>query len=85
MYNNTGELKINLKNLRLRTLNSKNKISRNFLIKGKIKLCHLDINVYEDTIKSFLFVDKHIVKNGIIIFDDYGIFKVDGILKAIKK
>ncbi len=86
VYNNTGELKINLKKFKIKNFKiAKTRFPRNFLIKGKIKLCHLDINVYEDTIKSFLFVDKHIVKNGIIIFDDYGIFKVDGILKAIKK
>jgi hypothetical protein len=45
----------------------------------------LDINVYEDTVKSFIAIDKHLIKNGVIVFDDYGIFKVDGIIKSVNK
>ena len=86
VYTKTNELKKNLNKFKIKNFRIiKTRFPKNFLIKGKIKLCHLDINVYEDTIKSFLFIDKHLVKNGVIVFDDYGIFKVDGILNAIKK
>ena len=49
----------------------------------KIKFCHLDINVYEDTVKSFLFVDKYLVKKGIIVFDDYNAIDYPGVFKAV--
>ena len=38
----------------------------------KIKLCHIDVNTYKSTKKCFYYVKNKIVKNGIIIFDDYG-------------
>ena len=44
----------------------------------------MDINVFKDTVKSFIEIDKYLIKGGIIVFDDYGIFKVDGIVAAIK-
>ena len=64
---------------------TKLRFPKNFKFRRKIKLCHLDINVYEDTVKSFIEIDKHLIKNGVIIFDDYGIFKVDGIIKSVNK
>ena len=86
VYNKTEELKKNLNKFKIKNFKIvKTRFPKKFLIKRKIKFCHLDINVYEDTVKSFLFVDKYLVKKGIIVFDDYGIFKVDGILNAIKK
>ena len=51
----------------------------------KIKLCHIDVNTYKSTKKAFYFVDKRMEKNGIIIFDDYGIFGTDSIKKFIKE
>ena len=49
----------------------------------KIKLCHIDVNTYKSTKESFDFVKKKIIKNGIIIFDDYGILGVEQIIKFI--
>ena len=86
VYSKTDELIENLKIFKIKKYKVlKKRFPKKVSIKKKIKLCHLDINIYEDTVKSFIFVDKHLIKNGIIVFDDYGIFKVDGILKAIKK
>lgn len=48
-----------------------------------IKLCHIDVNTYLDAKKVFLAIEKKIKKNGIIIFDDFGIWGVDGIKKLI--
>ena len=38
---------------------------------------------YEDTKKIFSYIEKKIVKGGIIVFDDFGIWGVDGIKKFI--
>ena len=86
VYNKTDELKKNLLHYKIENFEiNKLRFPKNFKFKRKIKLCHLDINVYEDTVKAFIAVDKYLIKKGVIIFDDYGIFKVDGILKSIKK
>ena len=86
VYDKTDELKKNLVKFKIQNFKIiKTRFPKKFSVKNKIKLCHLDINVYEDTVKSFLFVDKHLVKNGIIVFDDFGIFKLDGIFKAVKE
>ena len=50
---------------------------------SKIKICHLDVNTYYDTKKAFEWIEKKIIKNGVIIFDDFGIWGVDGIKKFI--
>ena len=51
----------------------------------KIKLWHIDVNVYKATKESFEFVEKRLIKGGIIIFDDYGIYGVDSVKKFISK
>ena len=50
---------------------------------NKIKLCHIDVNTFKDTKNIFEFVDKKIINGGIIIFDDFGIWGVDGIKNYI--
>lgn len=49
----------------------------------KIKLCHIDVNTFESTRKTFQYVEKKIIKNGIIVFDDYGIFSVNSVKKFV--
>ena len=86
IYDDITELKNNIESLRLKNYKIKKcRFPKSFTIKNKIKLCHLDINIYKDTLKAFIFVDKHLIKNGIIVFDDYGVFKVDEIIITIKK
>lgn len=86
VYEKTDELKKNLKDFKIKNFNIiKTRFPKKFKFYNKIKLCHLDINVYEDTLSSFIEVDKYLVKNGVIVFDDFGIFKVDGIIKSVKK
>ena len=51
----------------------------------KIKLCHIDVNTYVSTKKSFQYVKNKIVKNGIIIFDDYGIHGVEKVTNFVNK
>lgn len=52
---------------------------------NKIKLCHIDVNIFKETENCFQFVNKLLIKNGIIIFDDYGIWGANGIKKFIQK
>ena len=52
---------------------------------NKVKLCHIDVNTYESTKEVFEFVDQKLIKGGIVIFDDFGIWGVDGIKKYIYK
>jgi O-methyltransferase len=84
-YQNLDELKKNIQSKKIKKYKIvKTRFPKNFKIRKKIKFCHLDINIYKDTLNSFKFVDKFMTKGGIIVFDDYGIFKVDEILKVIK-
>ena len=39
---------------------------------NKVKLCHIDVNTYESTKEVFEFVDKKLIKGGMVIFDDFG-------------
>jgi len=72
--------KFNLKNIKI----VKCFFPKNFKIKSKcIKICHLDINTYRSTKNSFFYVDKKMLKNGVIIFDDYGIYTNKNIIKFI--
>jgi O-methyltransferase len=50
---------------------------------NRVKLCHFDVNTYSETKNCFEFVNKKIVKGGVMVFDDYGIWGVDGIKKFI--
>ena len=61
-----------------------NNIKKNLNLK-KIKLCHIDVNVYISTKKTFQYVEKRMIKGGVIIFDDYGIHGVEGVKKFISK
>tara|TARA_Y200000002_G_C22567753_1_gene615274 strand:- start:212 stop:967 length:756 start_codon:yes stop_codon:yes gene_type:complete len=49
----------------------------------KFKLCHIDVNTFKSTSQSFNFVKDKIIKNGIIVFDDYGIYSVFGVKKFV--
>ena len=48
----------------------------------RFKLCHI-VNTFKSTSLSFDFIKDKIIKNGIIIFDDYGIFSVYGVKKFV--
>lgn len=41
---------------------------------NKIKFAHIDVNTYNSTRKIFFYLRKKLIKNGIIVFDDYGIY-----------
>ena len=76
-YGNIDEVRRNIKKFKLK----KTQVCKGFFPndfkkkfkKIKIKLCHIDVNSYDSIKNSFYFVKEKIVKNGVIIFDDYGI------------
>lgn len=75
---------LGLKNTRVIKANFPKNITKYFKVK-KFKLCHLDVNTYKATKLSFEFIRKKIVKNGVIIFDDYGIHSTMGVKKYVDK
>jgi O-methyltransferase len=72
----------NLRNINIYKCSFPDGLGQSFK-KKKIKLCHLDVNTYKSTKKSFDFVMKRIIKGGIIVFDDYGMHTVDSIKKFV--
>ncbi len=73
---------LSLKNTRVIKGEFPKKVKKYF--KGKsYKLCHIDVNTYNSTKSSFDFVRKKIIKDGIIIFDDYGIYSTEGVKRFV--
>ena len=84
-YDDIGFVKKKIKQLRLsNTYVFKSYFPKKITVNiKKIKLCHIDVNTYNDTKKIFNFIQNKIITGGIIIFDDFGIWGVDGIKKFI--
>jgi len=74
------------------------KLRNTFVIKGnfphiedkiknftKIKMCHIDMNTYQSTKKSFFFIHDKVIKGGIIVFDDYGTYGAENIVNFVNK
>ncbi len=73
--------KFNLKNIKIK----KCFFPKNFKTKiKKIKICHLDVNTFKSTKNSFFFIDKKMIKGGVIVFDDYGIYTNKNIINFIE-
>ena len=75
-------IELNLKKISVHKLHFPKKLKFSL---NKIKLCHIDVNTFDSTKEIFEFVDKKLVKGGMVIFDDFGIWGVDGIKKYIYK
>ena len=85
-YDDINFVKKSIKSLRLtNTQVFKAYFPKNINMTIKIKLCHIDVNTYEDTKNVFNFIRNKMISGGIIIFDDFGIWGVDGIKKFIYK
>ena len=83
IFKNVNFVKNKIKRLKLKnTFVHKGIFPNSFkkkFIKKKIKLCHIDVNTYLSTKKTFEFIEKKVLKNGVIVFDDYGIYSVNGV------
>tara|TARA_B100000470_G_C19760936_1_gene378307 strand:+ start:598 stop:1356 length:759 start_codon:yes stop_codon:yes gene_type:complete len=73
---------LQLRNTRVIKANFPKSVHKYFRGK-KFKLCHIDVNTYNATKSSFEFIRKKIVKNGVIIFDDYGIHSTMSVKKYV--
>jgi len=73
---------LKLRNTRVIKANFPKSVHKYFRGK-KFKLCHIDVNTYNATKSSFEFIRKKIVKNGVIIFDDYGIHSTMSVKKYV--
>jgi O-methyltransferase len=84
-FDDISSVKKNIKKLKLNKITvHKSHFPKNLKLKiNKIKLCHIDVNTYESTKEVFEYVDKKLIKGGVIIFDDFGIWGVNGIKKYI--
>lgn len=45
----------------------------------------MDVNTYKSTKNTFNYIKNKMIKGGVIIFDDYGIYSTDGIKKFINE
>ena len=84
-FDDISSVKKNIKKLKLKRITvHKSHFPKNLNFKiNKIKLCHIDVNTYKSTKEIFEYVDKKLIKGGVIIFDDFGIWGVNGIKKYI--
>ena len=85
-YEGYNELRDKIKNLKLKNTKVYRKyfpLNIDKLKIKKIKLCHIDVNTYKSTKSCYEFVKNKIVKNGIIVFDDYGMHGVEKVTKFI--
>jgi len=48
-----------------------------------IRLCHMDVDVYESARQSFEWVWPRIVTGGIVVLDDYGFYSCGGVTKLV--
>tara|TARA_Y100000741_G_scaffold334769_1_gene292206 strand:+ start:359 stop:1108 length:750 start_codon:yes stop_codon:yes gene_type:complete len=80
-FNDVEFVKKNIKKLKLKNTNVyKSHFPKKLKMKiKKVKICHLDVNTFSETKSCFDYIENKIVKGGAIIFDDYGIWGVDGI------
>ena len=49
----------------------------------KIRLCHIDVDVYQSAKDAFEWVWKRVVSGGIVVFDDYGFQTCSGVRKFV--
>ena len=88
IFTDIEELKENIKYFNLKKIKI---LKQNFPSKEKLKnikklkLCHIDVNTYRSTKNSYNYVKKKLVQGGFIIFDDYGIFGVEQVVRFVNK
>ena len=86
IFKDIGFLKNKIKSLRInntKVLKARFPYDFKHKFKKKIKLCHIDVNTYKSTKDTFHYVKKRIIKSGIVVFDDYGIYSVNGVKKFV--
>lgn len=53
--------------------------------KLKFRLCHIDVDVYQSSKDTVEWIWERLVPNGVIVFDDYGYVRTDGITRHVNE
>lgn len=51
----------------------------------RFRLCHIDVDVYQSSKDTVDWIWDRLVPNGIIVFDDYGYIRTDGITRHVNE
>jgi O-methyltransferase len=49
----------------------------------RFRVCHIDVDVYESAARTFDWIWPRLVRNGIVIFDDYGFYSCGGVTRLV--
>ena len=52
---------------------------------GEVAFCHLDVDIYDSTLRSLEFVAKRLAPNGVIVVDDFGHEEAPGVEIATRE
>lgn len=56
-----------------------------YIDKEKIRLCHIDVDVYQSAKDIFYFAWKRLVTGGVVVFDDFGFKNCNGITTLVEE
>jgi O-methyltransferase len=57
----------------------------NFINDAVFKFCHIDVDAYQSTKDIFEWIWPKMVTGGIILIDDYGYYRCDGVIKFVNE
>lgn len=57
----------------------------NYNFENGLKLCHIDVDVFESAKNIFDFIWSKMLKGGVVIFDDYGFWGCEGITDFVNR
>jgi O-methyltransferase len=52
---------------------------------GRLRLCHIDVDVYESARQVFAWAWPRLVAGGIVVFDDYGFYSCSGVTRFVNE
>jgi O-methyltransferase len=52
---------------------------------SQLRLCHIDVDVYESASETFAWAWPRLVVGGIVVFDDYGFYSCSGITRFVNQ
>jgi O-methyltransferase len=52
---------------------------------SRLRLCHIDVDVYESAKQAFAWAWPRLVAGGIVVFDDYGFYSCSGVTRLVNE
>lgn len=52
---------------------------------GRLRFCHIDVDVYESANQTFAWAWPRLVDGGIVVFDDYGFYSCSGVTRFVNE